>query len=192
MAKMSRKAEYQESLKQDILRQTLTLAGEEGWPGVSTRKIADRLQTSTTAIYHYFGGKEAILAELQREGFRQLRDAQLAALAERPDKPKKQLKAVSLAMLRFAKENPERYALMFNLDGAVCHSDAAQEAEEGLQSIRNVLSQLTSDDVESVLMHWFALIQGFVAMAHHDCHPEAIGRFEQLVEDAIGRFIKGL
>lgn len=189
---MSRKAEYQESLKQDILHQTLTLAGEDGWPGVSTRKIADRLQTSTTAIYHYFGGKDAILAELQREGFRQLRDAQLAALAERPGKPKKQLKAVSLAMLHFARQNPERYALMFNLDGAVCHSDAASEAEEGLASIRAVLGQLTTDDVESVMIHWFALMQGFVALARHDCHPDATGRFEQLIEDAIGRFIKGL
>lgn len=189
---MSRKAEYQESLKQDILHQTLTLAGEEGWPGVSTRKIADRLQTSTTAIYHYFGGKDAILAELQREGFRQLRDVQLAALAEREGKPKKQLKAVSLAMLRFAQANPERYALMFNLDGAVCMSDAADEAAEGMQQIQAVLQQLTNDDVESVLLHWFAMMQGFVALARHDCHPEQMSRFELLVEQAISRFIKGL
>ncbi|RIV24947.1 TetR/AcrR family transcriptional regulator [Fibrisoma montanum] len=189
---MSRKAEYQESLKQDILYQTLTLAGEEGWPGVSTRKIADRLQTSTTAIYHYFGGKDAILAELQREGFRQLCDAQLAALAQRPDKPKKQLKAVSLAMLHFARQNPEQYALMFNLDGAVCHSDAGDEAMEGIHQIRGVLQKLTDDNVESVFMHWFALMQGFVALARHDCHPEATDRFEQLVEEAIDRFIKGL
>lgn len=189
---MSRKAAYQESLKQDILHQTLTLAGEEGWPGVSTRKIADRLNTSTTAIYHYFGGKEAILAELQREGFRQLRDVQLAALAEKPGKPKKQLKAVSLAMLRFALENPERYALMFNLDGAVCHSDAVHEATEGMQQIKAILQQLTDDDVESVQMHWFAMMRGFVAIARHDCHPDQPGRFEQLVEDAISRFIKGL
>ncbi len=189
---MSRKTAYQEDLKSDILRHTLTLAGEEGWPGVSTRKIADRLQTSTTAIYHYFGGKDAILAELQREGFRQLCEAQLTALAGREGKPKKQLKAVSLAMLQFARENPERYALMFNLDGAVCQHDAANESEEGINQIRVVLQQLTNDNVESVFMHWFAMMQGFVALARHDCHPEQAGRFEQLVEDAISRFIKGL
>lgn len=189
---MSRKANYQEDLKTDILRHTLTLAGEGGWPGVSTRKIADRLQTSTTAIYHYFGGKDAILAELQRESFRQLRDAQLAALAGREGKPKKQLKAASLAMLHFARENPERYALMFNLDGAVCHHDAAQESAEGMRQIQVVLQQLTNDNVESVFMHWFAMMQGFVALARHDCHPEQAGRFEQLVEEAVGRFIKGL
>lgn len=190
---MSRKVAYQESLKQDILHQTLTLAGEEGWPGVSTRKIADRLQTSTTAIYHYFGGKDAILAELQREGFRQLRDVQLAALAEKAGKPKKQLKAVSLAMLHFARQNPERYALMFNLDGAVCHSGAIDEAAEGMKQIEAVLRQLTHEqDVESVLIHWFAMMQGFVALARHDCQPEQTGRFEQLVEAAVSRFIKGL
>ncbi|WP_077923957.1 TetR/AcrR family transcriptional regulator [Spirosoma sp. 209] len=186
---MSRKAEYQESLKQDILHQTLTLASEEGWPGVSTRKIADRLQTSTTAIYHYFGGKDAILVELQREGFRQLAAAQEAALATRDGKPKKQLKAVSLAMLRFAKENPERYALMFNLNGAVCHGDASEEALVSMRQVQSVVEQLTADNVESVLMHWFAMMQGFVALALHDCHAD---RFEQLVDEAVSRFIKGL
>lgn len=189
---MSRKAIYQETLRQDILHQTLRLAGEEGWPGVSTRKIADRLQTSTTAIYHYFGGKDAILMELQREGFRQLRDVQVAAIGERPGKPKKQLKAVSLATLRFARENPERYALMFNLDGAACHSDSADEATGGMNQIKAVLRQLTDDDAESVWMHWFATMQGFVALARHDDHPEAADRFEQFVEEAISRFIKGL
>ena len=189
---MSRKAAYQESLKTDILRHTLTLAGEEGWPGVSTRKIADRLQTSTTAIYHYFGGKEAILAELQREGFRQLCGVQLAALAGRDGKPKKQLRAVSLAMLHFANENPERYALMFNLDGAVCQHDAAHESDEGMRQIRTVLQQLTNDNVESVFIHWFAMMQGFVALARHDCQAETAARFDQLVIDAINRFMKGL
>lgn len=188
---MSRKAAYQDDLKADILRHTLTLAGEEGWPGVSTRKIADRLQTSTTAIYHYFGGKDAILAELQRESFRQLRDEQLAALQTETE-PKAQLRAVSLSMLRFAQANPERYALMFNLDGAVCRSDAAHEAAEGMHQIQAVLAQLTADDVESVFVHWFAMMQGFVALARHDCHPEQSGRFEQLVTAAVARFIKGL
>ena len=66
------------------------------------------------------------------------------------------------------------------------------EAAEGMQQIQAVLQQLTNDDVESVFIHWFAMMQGFVALARHDCHPEQAGRFEQLVEDAVGRFIKGL
>ena len=41
-------------------------------------------------------------------------------------------------------------------------------------------------------MHWFAMMQGFVALARYDCHPEQAGRFEGLVEDAVNRFIKGL
>lgn len=189
---MSRKAAYQAGLRADILHHTLTLAAEEGWTGVSTRKIADRLQTSTTALYHYFGGKEAILTELQREGFRQLHDAQLAALSGREGKPKKQLKAVSLAMLNFAQQNPERYALMFNLDGACCYSDAAQEATEGMNQIKAVLRQLTHDNIESVHMHWFAMMHGFAAVGRHDNRPGQTKRFEQFVAEAISRFIKGL
>jgi hypothetical protein len=62
----------------------------------------------------------------------------------------------------------------------------------GMNQIRAVLQQLTAEDVNSVLMHWFATMQGFVALARHDCHPEQANRFEQLVEQAINRFIKGL
>ena len=95
-------------------------------------------------------------------------------------------------MLHFAQENPERYALMFILDGAVCQRDAAEESAEGMRQVQLVLRQLTNDDVESVFMHWFAMMQGFVALARHDCHPEPAGRFEQLVEDAVSRFVRGL
>lgn len=95
-------------------------------------------------------------------------------------------------MLHFARNNPERYALMFNLDGAVCRNDATHEAAEGMTQIQTVLRQLTDDDVESVFVQWFAMMQGFVALARHDCKPEATGRFERLIDEAISRFIKGL
>ncbi len=95
-------------------------------------------------------------------------------------------------MLHFAQENPERYALMFNLDGAVCHHDAAEESGEGVRQIQAVLQRLTNDAIESVFIHWLAMMQGFVALARHDCHPDQIARFDQLVEEAISRFIKGL
>ena len=189
---MSRKAAYQDDLKADILRHTLTLAGEDGWLGVSTRKIADRLQTSTTAIYHYFGNKDAILVELQREGFRKLRDAQVAVLEPLAGKPDQQLLAVSRAMLQFARKNAELYALMFNLDGAACQSDAHTEAAEGMKQIQTVLKQLTTDQAESVFLHWFATVHGFIAMTRHAGDSKATEQFDQLLTDAIHRFIKGL
>jgi AcrR family transcriptional regulator len=188
---MNRKAAYQDDLKADILHHTLSLAGETGWPGVSTRKIAERLQTSTTAIYHYFGGKDAILIELQRAGFEQL-SATVAEAIISEHKPKRQLKAASRAMMQFAREQPERYALMFNLDGAVCQPETAHDAPAGMMAIQQVLSQLTNDDVESVFVHWFAMMQGFIALGRHDCQPEAVGRFDGLIEQALSRFIKGL
>lgn len=190
---MSRKAAYQESLKQDILRHTLALAGEEGWPNVSTRKIADRLQTSTTAIYHYFGNKDAILAELQREGFQQLYEAQAAALLVHPDDPEQQLVDVSLAALQFAQEQPELYAVMFSLDGVSCHHEEAEPMNEAGMLIQNALRKLTNEDnLDSVFMHWGATIQGFVAMARNQCHPGADELFRQYVKEAMHRFVKGL
>lgn len=188
---MTTKAANQDTVKADIMRHTLELARETGWPGVSTRKIADRLQSSTTAIYHYFGNKDAILIELQRGGFRQLCDV-LVGVVTSETKPKRQLKAASRAMLTFARDYPILYALMFNLDGASCQSDAASEATEGMEQVKTALSQLTKDDVESVFVNWFALMQGFIALARNDIQADAVIWFDQVLDDAIKRFIKGL
>ena len=181
----------QDTVKTDIKRHTLELARETGWPDVSTRKIADRLQTSTTAIYHYFGNKEALLIELQRDGFRQLCEVLVDTVASET-KPKRQLKAASRAMLTFARNYPTLYALMFNLDGALCQSDAATEATEGMERVKTVLGQLTKDDVESVFVNWFALMQGFISLARNDTQTDTVDWFDQVLDDAIKRFINGL
>jgi len=181
----------QDSVKADIVRHTLELAQETGWPGVSTRKIANRLHTSTIAIYHYFGSKDAVLIELQHDGFRQLCEMLISAVSGET-KPKRQLKAASRAMLTFARANHDLYALMFNLDGAMCRSDAANEATEGMERVKVALGQLTKDDMESVFVNWFALMQGFISLTRNDTQADAIDWFDQVLDDAIRRFIRGL
>lgn len=188
---MPAKVINQETVRADILRHTLALAQETDWASVSTRKIAERLQTSTTAIYHYFGNKDAILTELQHDGFRQLNHVLLSAV-DGETKSKKQLRAASRAMLQFARQHPKLYALMFNLDGALCRSDAANEATEGMERIKAVLEHLTSEDVESVFVTWFALIQGFVGLARNDSQLDVIGWFDLVLDESIRRFIKGI
>ncbi len=173
------------------MRHTLELAREADWPAVSTRKIADRLHTSTTAIYHYFGNKDAILIELQHDGFRQLGEILTHAVSGET-KPKRQLKAASRAMLSFARTNHDLYALMFNLDGAMCRSDAANEATEGMERVKVTLGQLTKDDIESVFVNWFALIQGFISLARNDTQGVTADWFDQVLDEAIRRLIRGL
>ncbi len=95
-------------------------------------------------------------------------------------------------MLTFARVNHDLYALLFNLDGALCRSDAANEATEGMEQVKVTLAQLTKDDIESVFVNWFAFMQGFIALARNDTQPDAIDWFDQVLDDAIRRFIKGL
>src|SRR5882672_7396271 len=48
------------------------IASEEGWQAVTIRRIADRLEYSSPILYQHFSGKDALLWELVREGFREL------------------------------------------------------------------------------------------------------------------------
>jgi len=95
-------------------------------------------------------------------------------------------------MLTFARANHDLYALMFNLDGAMCRSDAANEATEGMERVKVALGQLTKDDMESVFVNWFALMQGFISLTRNDTQADAIDWFDQVLDDAIRRFIRGL
>jgi AcrR family transcriptional regulator len=116
--------ERQEREREAVSRAILDAARElfiaEGYPHVSIRKIAERIEYSPAAIYGYFPSKDDIFFALAEEGFRLLissaaqRDLEQADVAD-------PLGAVRRAMMRvyeFSKSHPEYFALMF-LDRSV-------------------------------------------------------------------------
>ena len=55
-----------------MLTATLDLASEQGWPAVTVRKVAERIEYSPGMLYEYFDGKEALLTALLQEGYTRL------------------------------------------------------------------------------------------------------------------------
>lgn len=69
-----------------ILSAALDAFAERGYHGTSVRDIADRVGTSSAALYHHFPSKHDILVTLMREGIdRLVRDSE--ATLERHDDP---------------------------------------------------------------------------------------------------------
>ena len=112
--------ERQEREREATARSILDAARElfvaEGYPNVSIRKIAERIEYSPAAIYSYFPSKDDIFYSLAEEGFR------LLASTLGADAPAGSvLDAVRRSFCRlyeFSKQHPEYYALMF-LDRSV-------------------------------------------------------------------------
>ncbi|EHR59587.1 TetR/AcrR family transcriptional regulator [Saccharomonospora cyanea] len=71
---MPRPKSYDDSLRAKLLDRAGALLSAEGSQGLSLRKLASEVGTSTTAVYSLFGGKPELIAELRAEGFRAIGD----------------------------------------------------------------------------------------------------------------------
>src|ERR1700740_387799 len=93
-----------EQTRVNILDAAHDIVKEEGWPALSMRKIADKIEYTAPIIYEYFNNKDAILQELTRMGYVKL-GAKMNEAATLSTDPAGQLEAMWLAYWNFAFEN---------------------------------------------------------------------------------------
>jgi AcrR family transcriptional regulator len=105
-----RTRDYDE-LRRDLLDAAGRLLAQEGPQALSTRRAAQEVGTSTTAVYNLFGGKAGLLRELFLTGFGRL--AQEFAAVPRDGDPETDLMALGYAYRAAALANPHLYELMF-------------------------------------------------------------------------------
>jgi len=113
MGIVERKARHQQSLRDEILEHARRLFVEEGYDGVSMRKLAERIEYSPTTIYLYFKDKEALFEAICDETF--------GRLVQRLEKQRRTHDGNPLAYLRaglreyidFGLKHPEHYMVTF-------------------------------------------------------------------------------
>ncbi|HEX4213686.1 MAG TPA: TetR/AcrR family transcriptional regulator [Candidatus Dormibacteraeota bacterium] len=117
-----RRERHRAEQREGILRAAREIASQSGWPALTIRGIAERIEYSPPVIYDHFAGKAEVLAELRRAGFAELADAAALAIAGRSD-PRERLLAAVEAYWDFARANPDVYLLMHDLTGAGAGAD---------------------------------------------------------------------
>jgi AcrR family transcriptional regulator len=91
-------------LRSAVLAAAAKMIEKEGLPGLSVRAAARRAGVSHNAPYRHFPDRDALLAALAAEGFKQLAEA-LEGKTGRD---------LGEAYVRFALERPQRFRLMFS------------------------------------------------------------------------------
>ena len=105
-----------ERLRADLLDATVELIAETGSvDGVSLRAAAKRAGVSPMAVYNHFADREALLEAAVEHCWGEFRAA-IAASLDRPD-PSARLRAAGDAYVRFALDQPGKYAVMFSGSG---------------------------------------------------------------------------
>lgn len=102
---------HDDALRTRLLDHAAETLSDDGPEGLSLRRLAAAVGTSTTAVYSLFGGKPALLAAVHREAFRRF-GARIAAVAATDD-PLADLRELARAYHRSAVEDPHMYAVLF-------------------------------------------------------------------------------
>lgn len=110
MTLQTRKERYRSELRAETLATARELIQEEGYQGLTIRKLAKRMECSPMALYSYFADKQALLTALALEGFEKV--------AKRFDStvhrdPLAALRKILLDYIAYAEENPNEYRILF-------------------------------------------------------------------------------
>ncbi len=188
--KQRREREKQEVL-QGILTAARDIARQDGWPSVTIRKVADRIEYSPPMIYEYFENKEDIFSELLREGFRQVA-ARLNAIREVIEDPEQRLLAMAEAYWNFAMSNPELYQVMNGLGGVsfdcLEKPTTAHEAfvvtQEALVEWAKVIG-VDIPDIEGAVEIMRSLVHGLISLTMVDRINGGEARAKALLQRAM-------
>jgi AcrR family transcriptional regulator len=144
------------------------IASAEGWQAVTIRRIADRLEYSSPILYQHFSGKDALLWELVREGFRELAE-RLRGVASDPADT--MLATVARTYWDFAFAEPEVYQLMHGFAGVPFGTaETPQEAREAFRACQEALLHVASAqgrtlaDPDGAVDTLWSYMHGFVSL----------------------------
>ena len=159
MSREERQQLLRETTRRAILDAALELFIANGYPQVSIRNIAVKVEYSPAAIYSYFPSKDEIFLALAEEGFRLLGASQPAHAPS--DDPLDDVRAAVWRVYEFSKEQPEYFALVF-LDRHVPRIGREYERFAFMSEMRNrILAQVQRCIAEGVFP---ATVEAVVAM----------------------------
>ncbi len=156
------------ALREQLISSALELLEEVGPNDLSIREVARRGGVSHAAPYRHFADKEALIAALMEEGYRDLSIRMTAAAAKHPGDPASQLNAAGVAYVELALARPALFRLMFSRN--MCDfgkfeslSRTAKEAFEILAALVGACYQAGSfkqADPQRAVMACWALTHG--------------------------------
>lgn len=109
-----------------------------GETGLTLRAIAAELNTGAGGLYHHFANKDALLAELAIDGFREL--GRWMAMATASPQGRTPFNACGHAYLGFTRHRPALYAIMYDERILTSHAGVRRAEAEAFETFRRALA----------------------------------------------------
>jgi AcrR family transcriptional regulator len=136
-----KKAYHHGDLKNALIKAGVEILAKDGVSGLSLRKVAKRAGVSHAAPYAHFVDKQALIAAISTEGFRQLYE-QVNAVAEKyKSQPAKQMIEAAWAYVQFALDDRDRFKVMFSgvLEKEKDYPEFVAEAHRNFQLVKTII-----------------------------------------------------
>jgi AcrR family transcriptional regulator len=154
-----RKAREKQDRERRIVECARGIAEREGWPAMTTRRLADEIEYSPPVLYgHFPEGRDGIVNAVALEGFRDFTRAMRDAVRDADES--RRLSAFIEAYLAFAADNPATYEAMFSMHLGVrfAHESTPPELREGFATLMAAIgSGSTGDAGTRAEVFWSAL-----------------------------------
>lgn len=173
------------------------LLRENGTNDLSLREVARRAGVSHRAVYRHFPDKRALLAALAGDGYRALAVALEAGCVRDQDVPA-QLGALAATFLRFARDEPARYQLMFGprLNEDARFPELEQAIDEAVAVLRSVLRAVApnaqSQAIRDAGIAVFAAIHGLSSLVLAHRVPLKDSKTESYIAATLGPMFEGV
>jgi len=153
-----RKGRERVEREQRIVASARSIAEAEGWAAVTIRRLAEEVEYSQPVLYSHFENRDAIVAAVAVEGFREIAIA-LQQAARRPAGRGAALRDVAMAYLAFAREHPAVYEAMFSMRTNLhfAEADTKSELRDGFAALMAVVAPSSSDAEIATETFWAAL-----------------------------------
>ncbi len=159
-----------EETRRLILDAATGLAAEEGWPSVTMRRVADRVNYSHPALYAYFATKDDLLLALFHEGLR-LYAASLQAAVDSAVTPEDAVMALARVLWEFPWQHQELYQVMHGLGGvAFANPETRAEGQAAVDPAVAVVGPLLArhgrdpQDAERLCVLFWCTMHGLVSL----------------------------
>lgn len=134
------------------------IAAREGWGAVTIRRLAKEIEYSQPVLYAHFENRDAIVAAVAVEGFRDLAIALRRAAHGSTDR-QEAIQNVAVEYLAFAREHPALYDAMFTTPTVLRFAEAETKLElrDAFAALAAVVAPSSSDAEVATETFWAAL-----------------------------------
>jgi AcrR family transcriptional regulator len=177
------KGEYHHGdLKTSLKQAALRLVQERGPRGFSLNEASRLAGVSVAAPYRHFDDKDALLAELARDGY-ELLEREIYKSVEKGGSLRDQIVESGMAYLRFARNHADYFSVMFQsgLDRSK-YPEIERSVKAGLGVILDLSKQYerTPALAEVRAVSAWALVHGLAALDHDGALSAAAGKTRTL------------